>query len=154
MSNWWFAWMKHFNSSKMIIRYESNSQYLLANFSHNENNLFFIQFCSFVLGHQIKDTSSITKLQENINIIAIISIFNWRFINSKQVWMRRNRTLIKLKQVQITHLTNILISFFAVSKRSGLYIKLFKMLQCSVTWQIIFFNANISPFDVSLTSKT
>lgn len=76
MGNWWFFRMKCFNSSIARIRFESNPKYLLADFSHNENKLFFVQFCGLVLGHQIKDTSSITKLQENVNIIAIISIFN------------------------------------------------------------------------------
>lgn len=97
MGNRWFAWMKHFNSSMTMIRYLLNSQYLLANFSHNENNLFFTQFSRFVLGHQIENTSSITKLQEHVNIIAIISIFNWRIIDAKYICMSRKRALNKFR---------------------------------------------------------
>ena len=66
---------------------------LLANFSHNKDDLLFAESAGFVLGHQVKDTSISAKLKKDVNIVAAIFVIHVGIENLEKVGVIREGTL-------------------------------------------------------------
>jgi len=67
--------------------------YASYNLSHNKDDLFLTKLCWFIFDHQIKQTTLLTQLHQNINMISIINLYNLfpkGFKQIRMVWNRSN----------------------------------------------------------------
>ena len=66
---------------------------LLANLSHNKDDLFFTQSGRFIFGHQVKNAAISTEFKKDVDIIAAIFVIHVGIKNFKKIGMIRQRAL-------------------------------------------------------------